>query len=81
MLDVVGDHDGLTDGFNDKVGLLEGFTDNDGRVEGFDESDGMDDEDGSLDGVELGTELGKSPSFEQMRNTEIRVVEHSEFEL
>jgi hypothetical protein len=40
MLDVVGDHGGSTDGFNDDVGLLEGCTDNESIDEGRDESVG-----------------------------------------
>jgi hypothetical protein len=76
MLDIVGDHGGSTDGFNDNVGLLEGCTDNDGVDEGFVEIDGLDDEEGSLDGVELGVELGES-SLQQMRRTG-PAVEHTE---
>jgi hypothetical protein len=72
MLDVVGDHDTSTDGLNDNVGLLEGCTDN----------DGLDDEDGSLDGFELGTEMGKF-SFQQIIYpfTFRGAGEHSEFSL
>jgi hypothetical protein len=63
ILDVVGGHDG----FNDNVGLLlEGFTNEDGPVKGFDDSDGMDDEEDSLDGIELDVDLSKS-SLQQMR--------------
>jgi hypothetical protein len=63
MLDVVGDHDG----FNDNVGLsLEGFTNEDGPVVGFDDIDGMDDEEDSLDGIDLDVDLSES-SLQQMR--------------
>jgi hypothetical protein len=57
MLDVVGDHDGSSDGVD------EGCTDNDGIDEGFDESeDGMDDEECSLDGV-LSTQQMRRAGF------------------
>jgi hypothetical protein len=72
MLDVVGDHDGSSDGllegFTDNVGLLEGFADEDGT----DDEDGTNDEEGSLDGV-LSTQ-------EQMRRAGFFVV-HTELVL
>jgi hypothetical protein len=79
--------DGVSEGFADDegnkdvldVGILEGSSDDDGPVEGFVESDGLDDEEGSLDGVELGAELSKS-SIQQMRRAGLSV-EHTELVL
>jgi hypothetical protein len=77
--------DGVSEGFADDegnkdgldVGILEGSSDDDGPDEGRDESeDGMDDEEGPLDGVELGAELDKS-STQQMRRARSSV-EHTE---